>query len=78
MREHDRQNERADDLENMKFFSGYLMATIGNFSMKKLPRALTPKSFFKFNNDDTQADDDEIERLLKDPDIINRFRKNGR
>lgn len=61
----------------MKFISGYIMATIANYSLRKINQPLTPSSFFKFN-DDTQMSHEDVLELMEKPEIKYRFKKNGR
>lgn len=63
-------------MENMKFISGYIMATIGNFGWKKLNQQLTASDFFKLNND-VLPDEADLKEIMKQPEIKNRFKKDA-
>lgn len=72
---HKDQQRRMVEIEDKKFFTGYIMATIGNYAGKVSKKHLDPMDFWK---DDTQADEVDIQALMNDPKIINRFKKDGR
>lgn len=67
---------QEQELDNQKFLWGKLYATIENFAGKVLPKGVwkTEKDFFKFN-DDTEADDIDLQELMSRPELKYRFKK---
>jgi hypothetical protein len=69
------QRRRENDHERERFLFGYLMATIGNFSMRKLNQPLTPDDFWP--EGDMQASEDDLIELMSQPEVKYRFKKDG-
>lgn len=65
---------RKDDFERDKFLFGYLMATVANYSTRKVNPPLTPKDFFP--EGDTRASAEDLLELMENPELKYRF-KNG-
>lgn len=67
--------------EEQKYLAGYVMAQIGNFAGKVLPKntTLEPRHFFKFRyiQQDTVADQVDIHELMNRPELKYRFKKDG-
>lgn len=58
---------------------GTVAATVANFSMRVRPNTeLSARNFFKLKNEDTQADEADLQELMSRPEILYRFKKNGR
>lgn len=67
--------------EEQKYLVGYVMAQIGNFAGKTLPKHVTlePKHFFQFRyiQEDTVADEIDLNELMSRPELKYRFKKDG-
>lgn len=77
---HRNRKEYENRIELYKEFVGQMCATVANFAGKSLPKGkqVEPKHFFKFANDDTQAEEDVIQELLRNPKLKKFKSRNGK
>lgn len=65
--------------EEQKYLAGYIMAQIGNFAGKMLPKNTTlgPEHFFKFRyiEHETVPDEVDLQELMSRPELKYRFKK---
>jgi hypothetical protein len=73
----DMQREKENEMERMKFISGYVMAELWNSAGKTLRTGFTAKPMDFWLNEDTQADEIDLEELMNRPEIKYKFKKDG-